>query len=277
MKNYIQITDDLENALKQKEKVSKQLSAQLEYAIGHCKIALNRLREHVIKKGFPDKDSEIYFFKKIKPGVYSKMLFYQAVFELESFRMSLDPKTYKRKLLEQQKGITSYFEEHQVKVRYYRCGFKHLDEKYFTRSEPEIPVQLKNHFSLIDEAFFTWHDHTFSVIMAYDLLADFIRDVLDRLNSANEMRMPVLTSQMHWTGSKVALVELIYALQGSGMIDHGNIGINELAKWFECMFNTDLKDYYRSWIEIKQRKIEPTKFIDLLQTLLRSRIDESGN
>ena len=87
MKKYIQITEDLKKALKQKEKNSNQFPVQLEYAIGHCKIALNRLREHVIKEGFPDKASEIYFFKKIKPEVYSKMLFYQAV----RINIPLDP------------------------------------------------------------------------------------------------------------------------------------------------------------------------------------------
>ncbi|MBL4561391.1 MAG: RteC domain-containing protein [Labilibaculum sp.] len=205
------------------------------------------------------------------------MLFYQAAFELESFRMIANMEAYKKHLGTEMGKIAEYFEENHVKVQYYRCNFKHLDEKYFTRNEPDIPVQLKNHFSLIDEAFFTWHDHTFSVIMAFDLLLEHIRKELRSLNSGSELLLSEEKSQMHWTGSKVALVELIYALQGSGMIDHGNVGIKELASRFECLFNTDLKDYYRSWIEIKQRKIEPTKFIDLLQTVLRSRIEESGN
>ena len=67
-------------------------------------------------------------------------------------------------------------ELHHMKVQYYRCGFKHLDEPYFLRDNSEIPLELKDSHQLRDEEFFTWHDHTFSIIMANDMLADCIRE-----------------------------------------------------------------------------------------------------
>lgn len=43
MKNYIRITEDLEKALKQKEKVSNQLPVQQEYAIVYLLYQILRL------------------------------------------------------------------------------------------------------------------------------------------------------------------------------------------------------------------------------------------
>jgi len=69
METFCEIILDLENDLSRMREVSENVPEQLEYAIGLCKIALSRMRELVIKEGFPDQKSEIYFFKKIKPAV----------------------------------------------------------------------------------------------------------------------------------------------------------------------------------------------------------------
>jgi hypothetical protein len=57
----------MENDLPRMKEVSENKPKQLEYAIGLCKVALDRMRKLVIQEGFPDLKSEIHFFKKIKP------------------------------------------------------------------------------------------------------------------------------------------------------------------------------------------------------------------
>ena len=74
METFCEIILDLENDLSKMKAVIDKIPEQMEYAIGHCKIALHRMRELVIKQGFPDQESEINFFKKIKPTVCSKFL-----------------------------------------------------------------------------------------------------------------------------------------------------------------------------------------------------------
>ena len=44
---------------------------------------------------------------------------------------------------------------------------------------------------------------------------------------------------------------------------------------YETMFNIQLGDYYRSFLEIRQRKIHLTKFIDRLKESLLKRMEES--
>lgn len=79
---YYEIILDLESDLSGMKEVSENVPEQMEYAIGLCKVALDRMRMIVIQEGFPDQRSEIYFFKKIKPAVYSKLLYYRSVFEI---------------------------------------------------------------------------------------------------------------------------------------------------------------------------------------------------
>ena len=73
------------------------------------------------------------------------------------------------------------------------------------------------------------------------------------------------TSKLFWTGSKTDLIEFIYALQCSGVVNSGTADIKELAVVFEQIFNIELGNYYHTFIEIRARKINSTKFIDKLK------------
>lgn len=257
--------------------VSDNVTDQVEYAIGHCKIALEKLRKLVIEKGFPDRKSEIQFFKEIKPAAYGRLLFYHLVFEIESKRRKADISVTMRYLQKCLFKINEYMEEHHVKVQYYRCGFKHLDDQYFLRSNSEIPLELKDSRQLLDEEFFTWHDHTFSVILANDMLADYIREEIDKLEHPEKVLGTGLKSRFQWTGKKIDGGEIIYAFYYAKVVNSGNITIKELAEAFDDMFGTDLaKDIYRLHAEIQQRKIDRTKFLDFLRSVLQQQLDDDN-
>lgn len=61
MEAFYEIILDLETELSRVKEVSENIPNQMDYAIGHCKVALDRMRELVLKEGFPDQNSEIYF------------------------------------------------------------------------------------------------------------------------------------------------------------------------------------------------------------------------
>jgi hypothetical protein len=79
---------------------------------------------------------------------------------------------------------------------------------------------------------------------------------------------------LRWTDKKVALVELIYALFCSNSLNNGDAEIKEITDSFENLFSVDLGDVYHAFSEIRDRKIEPTKFLDLLKDSLLSKIKE---
>lgn len=277
MKTYFEIIFEMKNELSKMKDVSDNVTDQVEYAIGHCKIALEKLRKLVIEKGFPDRKSEIQFFKEIKPAAYGRLLFYHLVFDIESKRKKADVSVTKRYLQKCLYKINEYMEEHHVKVQYYRCGFTHLDEHYFLRANSEIPLELKDSRQLLDEEFFTWHDHTFSVIQANDMLADYIREEFDKLEHPEKVIETGLKSRFHWAGKKIDGGEIIYAFYYAKVVNSGNITIKELAEAFDDMFGTDLaKDIYRLHAEIQQRKIDRTKFLDFLRSVLQQRLDDDN-
>ena len=275
--SYCEIILDLENDLSRMKEVSENLSEQLEYAIGRCKVALDRLRKLVMKEGFPDQKSEIYFFKKIKPAVYSKLLYYRAVFELESKRQKADIPVIRRYFQQRLFKINEYMAEHEVKVQYFKCGFKHLDEKYFVRENAEIPFELRGSHHLMDEDFFTWHDHTFSTIMTNDMLIDYIRREIEKLNHPELEPNGLPKSPLYWTGKKIELVENLYAWYFSNSVNHGKATIKDLVEFVGWALNIDLsKDVYKYYNEIQQRKIDQTKFLDHLKAVLIQKLDEKN-
>ncbi|WP_313138663.1 SulP family inorganic anion transporter [Myroides sp.] len=68
------------------------------------------------------------------------------------------------------------------------------------------------------------------------------------------------------------ITELIYALHSQGAF--GNADIITIAKTFESTFNISLGDFYHTFMELKARKINRTKFIDSLRDALIKKMDE---
>ena len=80
-------------------------------------------------------------------------------------------------------------------------------------------------------------------------------------------------STLKWTGSKVALVELMYASHTEGVFNNGNLSLNETAKNMEVLFNIEIGQFNRIFSEIKKRKIiEQTSFLNNLKDNLTKRI-----
>jgi hypothetical protein len=81
--------------------------------------------------------------------------------------------------------------------------------------------------------------------------------------------------KMIWTGTKVALTELLYALHSKGVFNNGAIELKEIASFFEENFNIDLGQYRRTFLEIRDRKSDKTKFINALEEELLKRMEET--
>ncbi len=64
-----------------------------------------------------------------------------------------------------------------------------------------------------------------------------------------------------WSGSKTALVELIYALYATGDLNYGTADLNTITSSFEDFFNIRLDNTYKTYSEIKARKGIRTKYL----------------
>jgi len=120
-----------------------------------------------------------------------------------------------------------------------------------------------------DPVFSTTQDYLSAKFTAHTSLIEYLSQRYIQSNCAAAQK-----SLLRWTGQKVDLVELVYALQASGLINNGNVGIKDLATALEQLFNVEVGDYYRIFLEIRMRKSNQSKLLDFLKTSLHNRIIE---
>ncbi len=232
---------------------------------------IKELHRWLKKYTFPSEEEEIHFFKCVKPKLISKLIYYNRIIEIQSGIPA--PKKNKVKFLEKElEQISQYSKKNKSFYQYYRSGSKYHDHKYFTRSKDKKVGFYQCHIINYDFRLCTPHDYTVAEIMANDLLVIYLEEKLERLKSNQPLeKLPSLS----WTGNKIDLVELIYALQKQKVINDGNIDIKDFAISIGQIFNIELEEsVYRSYLDIKSRKNNRTKFITALSETLNTKILE---
>ena len=275
--NPEQIIDNFEESLQKLTESQEPQLVIIEKAINLCTLTLLDLRDIVITRGFETQEEEIHFFKCQKPRVYSKFIYYGTLFKIICRKPVGTPDVLRNYYAQILAAIDKYHKENIEFHQYHKRGLTFLDKKFYTRNNIEIPPNLNSLHFLIDKSFSTIQDCTLSTLLAHDLLTKYIQNELDKLDRtipASELSENIFFPDVIWTGSKIALVELIYALCSCGVINNGKIEIKELVGVFEKVFNVDLGDFYHTFNEIRNRKIEKTKFLDRLKQWLLKRMDD---
>lgn len=261
--------------------ISKQNSTpaqQAKRSIAVCNLTLEKLRQRVKFCGFQTKEQEIKFFKHLKPSITGQLLFYIQVFNIETGKPSGSEKQLIKFLNNHFKSINRFNDDNNVFYKYYRSESVFMDEKYFVRSKSNLHLVLdQNHFNY-DIDFNTSHDNKVAQVIANDLVQDYLQRQLNKIEinlfSENPHSSTILPKkQLKWTDSKIAMIELMYALHAAKCINSGKADLSEIATVFEDAFDIELKDYYRKYLEIKDRKGNNTKFLDTLKQALGDRIN----
>jgi hypothetical protein len=275
---YHKFISEFETKLETLESCKDDILYKAEHGITHTEKCIKKLRSEVVQKGFISTKEEIHFFKYIKPQIFSKLIYYVKLFNIESRRPRSSSKFQVKYLNHQINKLQVYFNDNLEFYHYYRRGATTLDEQYFVRGKSDLRSPTESFHAFIDEQFSTCQDSTVATIMAFDMLIVYLKQEIEKLETnadhtkTNPMRE---SSKLFWTGSKTELTELIYALDSCGAINSGTADIKELALAFEQTFNIDLGNYYHTIIEIRARKCSQTKFLDKLIEVLRKRFDQS--
>src|SRR5690606_1921565 len=274
--NYQKLLLDFEARLDRLESGGGDILYKAETGKAIVEKCLMKLRQEVSKKEFKTQAEEIQFFKHVKPQIYSKLIYYGKLFDLESKRprgIHRNQVKYYNKQMERYKSFFTYNIEF---YNYYRRGAMSKDEQYFVRGNYDLSLSVDSYQFITDREFSTCQDATVATIMAYDMLIVHLQQVLDELKNTIE---PPKSETMHphskmfWTGTKTDLVELMYALQASGFVNSGTMDIKEMATHFESFFNVELGNYYHTFIDIRSRKTSRTHCLDHMAEQLINRID----
>jgi len=273
---YNSIISDLDKKLEDLEMENNDTIFKSETGITYTEISIKRLQKLVIDTGFKTLSAEIHFFKHIKPQVFSKLIYHVKLINIESKRPRSRSKSQIKYLNNHIDKLQIYFNDNLEFYHYYRRGATFLDEQYFVRGKADLRLHSDSFHFFTDEQFSTSQDNTVATIMAYDMLIVYLQQEIEKLENKVETVIPksmYKQSKLFWTGSKTDLIELIYALHSSGVVNSGTVDIKELASVCEQLFNIELGNYYHTFIEIRSRKCNNTKFLDRLKESLIKRIE----
>ena len=93
---------------------------------------LMQLKAFISDYVFENEEEEIHFFKEIKPRLFSRLIYYQKVYQIETMRpngsKSVQVKYFEKEL----DRLTDFFEQNLDFCSYFRSGSTHLDRFFFT-------------------------------------------------------------------------------------------------------------------------------------------------
>jgi hypothetical protein len=259
------------------DKIHSETIEPLEYGEKGIKASiaiLEKLKTKFISHDFQDKQEEIDFFRNCKPQLASKLIYYNEIYTIASNKPIGSKKTIRNYYKSELDKLETFFNDNIEFYRYYRTGNQTLDIKYFMRGKYDLKLTLDSFYFQADQRFSTSHDYKVAKILANDAIKIFIETEMLKLSTKPRNVTPSTSLTLHkWTGSKVALIELIYALHAEGVFNNGNTELKELVKSFESAFGIELGQFNRVFLEIRARKSERTKFLNALKDKLILRMD----
>ena len=233
--------------------------------VDYLQEALGELKAFVVAYRFASPEEEIQ-----KPHLVSKIIYYNTVYQTELRFPSGSVEVQKAYLRSEIERISAFFQKNLSFYQYYRTKATYLDNKYFLRGKPDIQILVDNFHYETDPQFSTSYDFkTAKIIYLTNRLNE-----LDKREQRKEIKNGYAGKPVRWTGTKRALVELIYALDTVGCLNKGTLDIKEIVAYFEEMLDIDLGDFYHCYMELKAKAKDSTSFLTLLRERLRLRMDE---
>ncbi|PRY03644.1 RteC protein [Pontibacter ummariensis] len=244
--------------------------------------AIQELKKLVIDYSFQNEADEIEFFRYIKPK-FTSLLIYHSRLALIELRLPLGSLKDVRKHYENELLLIRFFyDDHLQFYHYLNSGATFLDAKYFVRGNCDFPFYysvsaLSTSALDTDTRFTTHYDFIVACFQASERLRDYLVKTLMLLEGGKIPEKPGSPEKgtLRWTGPKIYLVELVYALHVSGQLNNGNIGLTEIVHQVEEFFQMSLGNVFRSFQEMRQRKKDSRiKLLDVMKERLVQRMDE---
>lgn len=233
---------------------------------------LSEVKQYVLSHGFLTKVEEVEFFRKIKPQILGKLIYYNKVYRIEiSCPITLGKFKYKyyngelnrlKKEYETEISNTDFY-------KYYRSGRTDLDHIYFELGKINFNDALSSYVFEIDTQFSTYYDYKVARIISSDLMLSYLTlRISPHAVEINDDK------DLCWTDSKNSLIELIYALHSSRSISGGRVGIRKLALVLQDLFKVELLDIHHAFHRMKVRSGSKTAYLDKLKISLEDYMEK---
>lgn len=269
MQNYIAAAKALSEELEQLHIEEPNITNRTTKAAKRIRKTLTMFRKRISIEGFKSEEEEIHFFKYVKPRVSSYLIFFLLLSEIEEQRLYDDKNELESCIDKKQRWFRYMMRENQEFVRYYRLGLTHTDRIYFLRGKNLGELSKHSSKQQDDPEFNTSHDGIAANIMAFDLFQKYLSPKPEFQPTFGPPK-----PKLKWTASRLDLVELIYALHGSGAFNFGDAELKDICETLESSFQIQIGDLYRAFHDISNRKKDQTKFINKLEKNLELKITQ---
>ncbi len=225
---------------------------------------------------FPSQEEEIHFFKVLRPELLSLLFFYNCVYKFESFKPFTCKRDIKKYLLDHRGVLKSFTAENREFYKYHNSGNTCFDRIYFIRGKHDIKQFIDSMSFVVDNRFCTNHCYLTAKILANKLFSVYLENCFLELKNSPLIVQGTKSRSIKttWTGSKVALIELAYAIHEDCAVNNGNIEVKEIIALLETVFDISLGYHSATFLELRQRKNGKTKYLDNLKEKLLRRMEK---
>lgn len=126
---------------------------------------LSEVKKYVLNRGFKNIGEEIHFFKYQKPTIVSKLIYYNAIYKIET-KKPYGSKPIKKYLNDELRKLKRYLDNNLEFYKYYRTNNSFIDDKLFVRGKYDIKLSLDTFYFEADHSFSTSHDYKVAKIIA---------------------------------------------------------------------------------------------------------------
>ena len=264
MEKIIQkILSDFQERLQLIESASKDNLAEASKGIVLCHETLIEMRRTVHKYRFEGPDAEVLFFKSIKVVPQCYLFYYESVLSCESFMPPISVKSQRKHLENETDKITDFFRANSIFINYLRLRRTDLDDRYFTRKYLNDGALVPTNGTQYDPDFNTMRDVLLAKVRASYRYMEYINRRLSELRLADIAIKVDDPLPLTFTGNKIDLVELIYALHAAKVFK-GAPDISIIQKAIERLFDVELGYIYTRFQQIQDRSGEQIKFLPRL-------------
>ncbi|PQA97005.1 RteC protein [Chryseobacterium shigense] len=266
-----QLHDELESEINKVYKEDNDVVKLAEKSLILIDNAVRKVKEMISSHHFDTIAQEIHFFKKIKPKFISKFIYHSTILDIESHKPNAGIKIIKEYYEAEQEKLKNFYTEQSEFYSYYRRDATYLDHKIFVRNSYDLKMKLSFGFYNFDTSFTTSHDHLVARFIANQLFDEYLKESIANLS---ENRSNKILSPLVWSASKVSLTELLFALHLSNCFNAGHTELSEIFRWAEKSFDISLGNYHKTLGEIRLRKTDRSKFLNLLRQNLNQHLDD---
>lgn len=205
------------------------------------------VRDLIRSYQFDTEDEEIYFFKEVKPQLETRVFFFTKLYNIE---VTVPPVSIKKQIehyREERRKLDHYASNSVGFQRYMRDKQTSKDHLYFTRGYKEELAGMDYRYCDMDHDTCTAKGFVQARLLSHDRLHRYLHRKILLLKSGKSDNHKSQTN-IRWEGKKVNLVVLMYGLIETRQV---NCDIATLSVAFKELFDIEINDTYRAWLDVK--------------------------